>query len=117
MHPVGVSYPWEVGVFAIERVIYLFSPCSSPMYHLFKVSPVDLYLLFPQIDFDSVYAMNKDLFKVPKANNRGSQGPQEPSVVSLPQKNAKSGRPMGNRFGGHDRRTVITPMKNKVHVL
>lgn len=55
--------------------------------------------------------MNKDLFKVPKANNRGSQ---ESSVTSQSQKGAKFGRPDVNRFAGHDRRTVVTP-KNRVH--
>ena len=54
--------------------------------------------------------MNKDLFKLPKITNKGPQGSQESPVPAQSQKSAKfNNRPGANRFGGHDRRTVVTP--------
>ena len=74
--------------------------------------PFTLEFVILQIDFDSVYTMNKDLFKAPKPS-RGSQDSAN-SVVSLSQKYAKASRNAANRLA-QDRRTVVTP-RNKVCV-
>lgn len=60
-----------------------------------------------QIDFDSVYAVNKDLFK-PKPRKESDDVDPASHIA----KTNQSGGVI--RFTGNNRRTVVTPKENKV---
>ena len=95
-------------------VVTVLNKIVNTIKHTSNDSTLLIKFCAPQIDFVSVYSMNKDLFK-PKPSSGGGSHTSSTSGISQPQSNGSSkigGRRAGfGPAGRHDRKMVVTPAK------